>query len=104
MSPPLYKAARSYREENRLQIDAGDTLAIIDGRADLKFIKGQNQRTFDIGVFPRSTLEKQKHTNSDLIQPMHESIRQSGGHSGSPFGFCWGGAGAMSASAEMQSG
>nr|XP_036225045.1 uncharacterized protein LOC106624598 isoform X1 [Bactrocera oleae]XP_036225046.1 uncharacterized protein LOC106624598 isoform X1 [Bactrocera oleae]XP_036225047.1 uncharacterized protein LOC106624598 isoform X1 [Bactrocera oleae]XP_036225048.1 uncharacterized protein LOC106624598 isoform X1 [Bactrocera oleae]XP_036225049.1 uncharacterized protein LOC106624598 isoform X1 [Bactrocera oleae] len=103
MSPPLYKAARSYREENRLQIDAGDTLAIIDGRADLKFIKGQNQRTFDIGVFPRSTLEKQKHTNSDLIQPMHESIRQSGGHSGSPFGFCWGGAGAMSASAEMQS-
>lgn len=103
MSPPLYKAARSYREENRLLIDAGDTLAIIDGRADLKLIKGQNQRTFDIGVFPRNILEKQKHTNSDLIQPLHESIRQSGGHAGSPFGFCWGGAGAMSASAEMQS-
>ncbi|XP_029409028.2 activated Cdc42 kinase Ack [Bactrocera dorsalis] len=103
MSPPLYKAARSYREENRLQIDAGDTLAIIDGRADLKLIKGQNQRTFDIGVFPRNILEKQKHTSSDLIQPMHESIRQSGGHSSSPFGFCWGGAGAMSASAEIQS-
>uniref|UniRef100_A0A0K8VPD2 Activated CDC42 kinase 1 n=1 Tax=Bactrocera latifrons TaxID=174628 RepID=A0A0K8VPD2_BACLA len=104
MSPPLYKAARSYREENRLQIDAGDTLAIIDGRADLKLIKGQNQRTFDIGVFPRNILEKQKHTSSDLIQSMHESIRQSGGHSSSPFGFCWGGAGAMSASAEIQSG
>ncbi|XP_011189037.2 activated Cdc42 kinase Ack [Zeugodacus cucurbitae] len=103
MSPPLYKAARAYREENRLQIDAGDTMAIIDGRADLKLIKGQNQRTFDIGVFPRNILEKQKHTNSDLIQPLHESIRQSGGHAGSPFGFCWGGAGAMSASAEMQS-
>ncbi|XP_054737267.1 activated Cdc42 kinase Ack [Anastrepha obliqua] len=102
MSPPVYKSLRSYHEENRLEIEAGDTLAIIDGRADLKLIKGQNQRTFDIGVFPRNILEKPKNTNSDLIRPLHESIRQSGGHAGSPFGFCWGGAGAMSSSAEMQ--
>ncbi|XP_036330336.1 uncharacterized protein LOC118742394 [Rhagoletis pomonella] len=102
MSPPIFKASRSYLEENRLKIEAGDTLAIIDGRADLKLIKGQNQRSFDIGVFPRNILEKQKHTNSDLIRPLHESIRHSGGHAGSPFGFCWGGAGAMSASAEIQ--
>ncbi|XP_067628913.1 activated Cdc42 kinase Ack [Eurosta solidaginis] len=102
MSPPLQKAARSYHEDNRLQVEPGDTLAIIDGRADLKLIKGQNQRTFDIGIFPRHILEKQKHTNSDLIRPLHESMRHSGGHGGSPFAFCWGGAGAMSAGAEMQ--
>ncbi|TMW46443.1 hypothetical protein DOY81_008479 [Sarcophaga bullata] len=97
VSPPLVKAAKSFNEANRLQIEAGDTIAIIDGRSELKLIKGQNQRTFDIGIFPRHILEKTKQTNSDLIRPMHESLRATG-HSGSPFGFCWGGAGTMATS------
>ena len=97
MSPPLVKAAKSFNESNRLEIEAGDTIAVIDGRSELKLIKGQNQRTFDIGIFPRHILEKTKQTNSDLIRPMHESLRATG-HSGSPFGFCWGGAGTMATS------
>ncbi|XP_037944519.1 uncharacterized protein LOC119677308 isoform X2 [Teleopsis dalmanni] len=101
MSPPLLKSARSYHETNRLQIELGDTIAIIDGRPELKLVKGQNQRTFEIGVFLRSVLEKQKHTNSDLMRSQHEGLRQTG-HAGSPFGFCWGGAGAISAHNDIQ--
>lgn len=51
--PPLVKAGQTFNEENRLAIEQSDLIAIIDGRPDLKYIKGQNQRTFDIGTFPR---------------------------------------------------
>lgn len=47
------KAISPYSELNRLQIEKGDVIAIIDGRSELHFFKGQNQRTFDIGTFPR---------------------------------------------------
>ncbi|XP_058984380.1 activated Cdc42 kinase Ack [Musca domestica] len=98
VSPQVVKAAKAFNESNRLAIEAGDSIAIIDGRPELKLIKGQNQRTFDIGIFPRHILEKSKPTNSDLIRHNHESLRATG-HSGSPFGFCWGGAGTMATSA-----
>lgn len=54
VQPPLVRAKSSYLAEGRLAIDHGDILALIDERPDLRFIKGQNQRTFDIGTFPRS--------------------------------------------------
>ncbi|XP_061390843.1 activated Cdc42 kinase Ack-like [Musca vetustissima] len=98
VSPQVVKAAKAFNEPNRLAIEAGDSIAIIDGRPELKLIKGQNQRTFDIGIFPRHILEKSKPTNSDLIRHNHESLRATG-HSGSPFGFCWGGAGTMAPTA-----
>lgn len=51
--PVLVKATTSYASDTRLSIEQGDLIALIDGRPDLRFIKGQNQRTFDIGTFPR---------------------------------------------------
>lgn len=52
--PPLLVRAKSvYTVEGRLNINNGDIIALIDERPDLRFIKGQNQRTFDIGTFPR---------------------------------------------------
>lgn len=53
--PRLAKAIGSFDKPNRLGILQGDIIALIDERADLEFIKGQNQRTFDIGTFPRYT-------------------------------------------------
>lgn len=53
VSPVLLKAVRSFNEPNKLTIEAGDTIAIIDGRPELKLIKGQSQKTFEIGIFPR---------------------------------------------------
>lgn len=51
--PPVVKAISTYNEVNRLQMDQGDSIALIDERPELKYIKGQNQRTFEIGTFPR---------------------------------------------------
>lgn len=56
IAPPMVRAKSAYMDANvggRLTIDHGDILALIDERPDLRFIKGQNQRTFDIGTFPR---------------------------------------------------
>lgn len=53
VSPALVRAKSAYQSDGRLTIDHGDVIAIIDGRPDLQYIKGQNQRTFDIGTFPR---------------------------------------------------
>lgn len=83
MSPPVLRASRSYHDAKGLQIEAGDTIAIIDGRSELKLIKGQNQRTFDIGVFPRALVDQRR--------PGDVQMRNSNASNGSPFGFCWGG-------------
>lgn len=73
------RASRSYHESKGLQIEPGDTIAIIDGRHELKLIKGQNQRTFDIGIFPKSLLEQRKVPGAagDV------AMRSSGGANGS---------------------
>ncbi|CRL00793.1 CLUMA_CG014045, isoform A [Clunio marinus] len=56
-APQLVKATSTYFVEGRLKIEQNDTIAIIDGRPELSFLKGQNQRTFEIGTFPRNILE-----------------------------------------------
>lgn len=83
MSPPVLTALRSYHDAKGLQIEARDAIAIIDGRSELKLIKGQNQRTYDIGVFPRALLEQRRAGDVQM--------RQSSAAQGSAFGFCWGG-------------
>ncbi|KAH8379079.1 hypothetical protein KR009_003014 [Drosophila setifemur] len=100
MSPPVMRASRSYHESKGLQIEPGDTIAIIDGRHELKLIKGQNQRTFDIGIFPKSLLEQRKvGAAGDVV--MRNSMGN-GTSSSSPFGFCWGGAAAMANGEDRQ--
>ncbi|EDV50864.1 uncharacterized protein LOC6543634 [Drosophila erecta] len=99
MSPPVMRASRSHHESKGLQIEPGDTIAIIDGRHELKLIKGQNQRTFDIGIFPRNLLEQRKvGAAGDVL--MRTSVGN--GSTSSPFGFCWGGAAAMANGEDRQ--
>ncbi|XP_023178732.2 uncharacterized protein LOC111604767 isoform X1 [Drosophila hydei] len=86
MSPPVMRASRSYHDAKGLQIELGDTIAIIDGRSELKLIKGQNQRTYDIGIFPRSLLEQRRQNDIQM--------RGNNATHGSSFGICWGGGGA----------
>ncbi|KAH8293943.1 hypothetical protein KR054_006777 [Drosophila jambulina] len=103
MSPPVMRACRSYHESKGLQIEPGDTIAIIDGRHELKLIKGQNQRTFDIGIFPKSLLEQRKVPGTAGDVAMRSSLGANGSSSSSsssPFGFCWGGAAAMANGSE----
>ena len=53
--PPIMKALYSQDEEDheKLRIGDGDEIAIINGNAELYWWKGQNLRTYEIGIFPR---------------------------------------------------
>lgn len=53
MPPQIVRVGRQYKDSDRLSLNEGDFIAIVDGRSELKFAKGQNQRTFEIGIFPR---------------------------------------------------
>jgi hypothetical protein len=89
--PAVVRALGSFTAENRLQVEPGDTIIIVDGRPELAYIKGQSQRTFDIGTFPKNLVDNQKVKAAGDIggRPMHESFRHNTGQ-GSPFGACWG--------------
>lgn len=86
------KATSTYCVEGRLKIEQNDTIAIIDGRPELKFLKGQNQRTFEIGTFPRNILEvlrfNRHGTLNTISRPVHGTL-QHVAH-GSAVGQCWG--------------
>ena len=47
------KAINRFEESGKMTIELRDQIIIIDGRADCYWWKGQNQRTFEIGQFPR---------------------------------------------------
>ncbi|EAA00352.4 AGAP011776-PA [Anopheles gambiae str. PEST] len=74
--PPIYRAVSNYSAENRLAAQQGDTIVIVDDRPELQFIKGQNQRTFDIGTIPSATISR----------PLHDSFRHTG-HGNSTLNF-----------------
>ncbi|XP_052861696.1 activated Cdc42 kinase Ack [Anopheles cruzii] len=92
--PPIYRAIGSFNAENRLAVQQGDTIVIIDGRPELQFIKGQSQRTFDIGTFPRNVAVDARKSSTgngsaaSISRPLHDSFRHTG--HGSPFGNSWG--------------
>lgn len=91
-APQLVKATSTYFVEGRLKIEQNDTIAIIDGRPELSFLKGQNQRNFEIGTFPRNILEvlrfNRHGTLNTISRPVHGSF-QHAAH-GSAFGITWG--------------
>ncbi|XP_050089786.1 activated Cdc42 kinase Ack [Anopheles aquasalis] len=99
--PPIYRAIGNFNAENRLEVQQGDMIVIIDDRPELQFLKGQNQRTFDIGTFPRTVAVDARKTSSSTMpgssgggsaaiisRPLHDSFRHTG--HGSPFGNSWG--------------
>lgn len=91
-APQLVKATSTYCVDGRLKIEQNDTIAIIDGRPDLSFLKGQNQRTFEIGTFPRNILEvlrfNRHGTLNTISRPVHGTF-QHAAH-GAAFGPTWG--------------
>lgn len=88
--PTVLNAITDYNEPNRLIMTVNDTIAIIDDRPELQFIKGQNLATFEIGTFPRECVEQSQQQNkrAGISRPLQESFRHTG--HGSAFGKCWG--------------
>ncbi|XP_055598876.1 activated Cdc42 kinase Ack [Uranotaenia lowii] len=100
---PIFRAVMNYEAESRLIIEQGDTLAIIDDRPGLQFIKGQNQRTFDIGTFPRNVaVDAAKHRGgtSTISRPLHDSFRHTA--HGTAFGTSWGNPGTLEMNGEVK--
>ncbi|XP_077300329.1 activated Cdc42 kinase [Arctopsyche grandis] len=64
------KATQSYNDDGKLSIEAGDSIIIIDGRTELYWWKGQNQRSFKIGLFPRAIVDivKGKHPDNKSMK------------------------------------
>ena len=50
---PVLKAMGNFNLENKLEVQAGDTIVLIDGSSG-QWWKGQNLRTYDIGDFPKT--------------------------------------------------
>jgi hypothetical protein len=58
-----------------LKIEQNDTIAIVDGRPELTFIKGQNQRTFEIGTFPRNILEVLRFNRNGTLNTISRPVQ-----------------------------
>lgn len=63
-----------------MKIEQNDTIAIIDGRPELQFIKGQNQRTFEIGTFPRNILEVLRFNRHGTLNTISRPVQGSFQH------------------------
>lgn len=86
---PIMKALDKQNEPDKLKVNEGDEIAIIDGSAELYWWKGQNQRTFDIGLFPRCLVDPMRRKQAeDISKPLDHSFIHTG--HGSAFGESWG--------------
>lgn len=85
-------ATSTYCVEGRLKIEQSDTIAVVDGRPELSFIKGQNQRTFEIGTFPRNILEVLRFNRHGTLNTISRPVNGTLQHSahGAAFGPQWG--------------
>lgn len=87
-------ATSTYCVDGRLKIEQNDTIAVVDGRPELSFIKGQNQRTFEIGTFPRNILEvlrfNRHGTLNTISRPVNGTFQHSAHGAATMFGPQWG--------------
>lgn len=89
VTPVMRALANQHEEPGKLAIVEGDAIAIIDGSAELYWWRGQNQRTWDIGAFPRCLVDAQRPKQADDIsKPLDHSFIHTG--HGSAFGESWG--------------
>ncbi|XP_042864453.1 tyrosine-protein kinase sid-3-like isoform X3 [Penaeus japonicus] len=87
--PNVMKAQQPWDEEGRLKVEVGDLIAVIDGIPENYWWKGQNQRTFQIGDFPRCIGDPQRRlANQDISKPLRNSFIHTG--HGGVSGKTWG--------------
>ena len=93
-APPVVKVTHPYNEDNKLHMDLGDTIIVIDGKPEHHWWRGQNQRTFDIGDFPRKCVQNVAGKKAkDISKPLKNSFIHAG-HRGQG-GKSWGSPGVI---------
>ncbi|XP_043466888.1 serine/threonine-protein kinase par-1 [Leptopilina heterotoma] len=89
MVPSIMKALNRFEEPDKMSIETGDHIVIIDGRPENYWWKGQNQRTFTVGFFPRCLVDPMRRKQpEDISKPLENSFIHTG--HGAPFGKSWG--------------
>ncbi|XP_063989983.1 tyrosine-protein kinase sid-3 [Diachasmimorpha longicaudata] len=89
MVPSVMKALNKFEEPDKMTIENGDQIVIIDGRPENYWWKGQNQRTFQVGHFPRCLVDPMRRKQpEDISKPLENSFIHTG--HGAPFGKSWG--------------
>ncbi|XP_076160209.1 activated Cdc42 kinase [Ptiloglossa arizonensis] len=89
MVPTVMKAVNHFDETDKMNIEQGDQIVILDGRPENYWWKGQNQRTFQIGFFPRCLVDPMRRKQpEDISKPLENSFIHTG--HGAPFGKSWG--------------
>ncbi|GIY81926.1 activated CDC42 kinase 1 [Caerostris extrusa] len=77
--PLKLTSAQAFDEPDKLKIEVGDVIEVIEGRQEFYWWKGQNQRTFQIGIFPRLIADRQKQlTSDDISKPLRNSFIHTG--------------------------
>ncbi len=70
-------------------MSVGDTIIVIDGQSEHFYWKGQSQRTFEIGYFPRKIVHNVAGKRAkDISRPLKNSFLHTG--HGSSRGKSWG--------------
>ncbi|CAL1289571.1 unnamed protein product [Larinioides sclopetarius] len=77
--PLKLTSVQAFDEPDKLKIENGDVIEVIEGRQEFYWWKGQNQRTFQIGIFPRLIADRQKQlTTDDISKPLRNSFIHTG--------------------------
>ncbi|KAK9745424.1 GTPase binding [Popillia japonica] len=91
-SGPIVMKAQSGVDEgsdDKMAVEEKDEIAVIDGNVELYWWKGQNLRTFKIGLFPRCIVDPLRpKLSDDISKPLKNSFIHTG--HGSAFGESWG--------------
>ena len=88
--PLVVRARQPVSEEGKMEVEAGDAIIVVDGRSENYWWKGQNQRTFEVGLFPRKCAEDQTGRKiKDISKPLKNSFIHTG-HGAPCGGKTWG--------------
>lgn len=88
--PLSLRALQHFQEPApRLDLEVGDLVEVLDGRTENYWWKGQNQRTFRVGEFPRCACESLcRRSPRDISRPLRHSFIHTG--HGDVSGRTWG--------------
>lgn len=72
------KSLNKDSEKKFLKLFRGDEIEVIEGKSENYWWKGQNQRTFEIGYFPRSIAKDFRLNANDISKPLKNSFIHTG--------------------------
>lgn len=77
--PKDMKATQNFSEPNKLEIEEGDHIIVVNGESENFWWKGQNKRTGQMGLFPRHLVDPQrKLAGEDISKPLKNSFIHTG--------------------------